>query len=174
MEEKKPVSHIVAGLLISLAVIVFSVVMTFVAGGGADPRGGWISYLIIIIGLVIFIQRYGKAKNNQVTFGELFSYGFKATTMIILLFVIFLLILSYIKPEIKQGVLEATRMEFEKQKNITDKEIDTMMEMTNKYFWIVLIGTSMFFFALIGAIGSLIGAAITKKQPKDPFEQTTF
>ncbi|HYO21964.1 MAG TPA: hypothetical protein VER36_06135, partial [Flavisolibacter sp.] len=64
MEETKPVSHIVAGLIISLAVILFSVVMQFATGSQAGPGAGWITYLIIIAGLVIFIQRYGKAKNN--------------------------------------------------------------------------------------------------------------
>jgi hypothetical protein len=174
MEEKKPISHLVAGLLIALAIILFSVILTFTGGGSSDPKGGWISYLIIIIGLTIFINLYGKAKNNQVSFGELFSYGFKATTMIVLLFVIFLLILSFVMPEIKQKVLEATRLEMEKQKGITEAEIDTMIKTVNKYFWVILIGTSMFFFVLIGAIGSLIGAAITKKEPKNPFEQTSF
>lgn len=174
MEEKKPISHIVAGLLIALGVILFSVIMNFASGNSGDPRGGWISYLIIIVGLIIFIQRYGKFKNHEVTFGELFSYGFKATTMIVLLFVIFLMILAFAMPDIKQNVLDATRLELEKQKGMNDDEIETMMEMTNKYFWVVLIGTSVFFFVLIGTIGSLIGAAITKKGPKNPFEQTSF
>lgn len=171
MEGKKPISHIIAGLLIAAAVILFSVVMTLASGGG-DPRGGWLTYLIIIIGLVLFIRQYGKATDYTASFGELFSYGFKATTMIVLLFVIFLLVLSYVQPEIKETVMDATRLEFERQ-NLTDTEIDKMMEMTSNYFWIILIGTSIFFLALVGAIGSLIGAALTKKQPKNPFEQTT-
>src|SRR5829696_510347 len=173
MEEKKPVSHIVAGLLISVAVIIFFLIMNFAMGTTSDPRGGWVTYLIIIVGLVIFIQKYGKATNYQSTFGELFSYGFKATTMIVLLFVVFLFILALTMPEIKQTVLEATRLELEKQKGVKDSEIETMMEMTSKYFWVVFIGTAMFFFVLIGVIGSLIGAAMTKRQPKNPFEQTT-
>lgn len=174
MEEKKPISHIAAGLLISAAVILYSVVMNFTAGGSSDPKGGWVSYLIIIIGLLVFINLYAKAKNYQVTFGDLFSYGFKATTMIVLLSVVFMIVLSFVMPEIKTKVMEATRLEMEKQKNITDAEIDSMIQSVNKFFWVILIGTSMFFFVLIGAIGSLIGAAVTKKLPKNPFEQTSF
>ena len=167
-------SPIVAGLLISLAVILFSVIMTFAGNGSQNPSGGWISYVIIIGGLVFFINQYGKAINYQATFGEYFSYGFKPTTMVVLLFVIFLFILALAMPQIKQQVVEATRLELEKQKKATDKEIETMVEMTNNYFWVILIGTAVFFFVLIGCIGSLIGAAVTKKEPKNPFEQTSF
>jgi hypothetical protein len=169
MEEKKQVNPLIAGVFISLFIIVISTAMSIIAK--TDPVGGWISYLIIIIGLVFFINRYGDARNNQVTFGELFSYGFKATTMIVLIFVLFLFILSFVTPEMKQKVLEATQLELEKQKNISDDQIKTMTDGINKYFWVVLIGTTMFLFVLIGCIGSLLGAAITKKQPKNPFEQ---
>lgn len=172
MEPKKPISHIVAGLLIALAVIVFSTVVTFASGANADPGGGWIAYLVVIAGLVYFIQRYGKAIGYQASFGDYFSYGFKATTMVVLLFVIFLIVLAFAMPEIKQNVLDATRLELERQKNLTDNDVENMMEMTNKYFWMVFIGTSVFIFVLTGAVGSLIGAAATKKLPKNPFEQT--
>jgi len=173
MEEGKPISHIVAGLLIALIVVVLSIVIGLVGGGGIGPSGGWISFLIIIIGLIFFIQHFGKTKNNEVSFGALFSYGFKATTMIVLLNVVYLLILSFAAPELKQQGLEATRQGLEQQK-LTSEEMNKMMEMTNKYFWIILIGTSMFLIAVFGAIGSLLGAAITKKPTKNPFGQTTL
>ncbi|MDB5205635.1 MAG: hypothetical protein JWR72_710 [Flavisolibacter sp.] len=172
MEEKKQVNPLIAGVIISLIIIVFSITLSLTGGG--DPKGGWISYLIIIGGLVFFIKRYGDAKNNKVTFGELFSYGFKATTMIVLLFVAFLFVLSFVTPELKQKVLEATQLEMEKQKNVTDEQIRTITDGINKYFWVFLIGSTMFVFVLIGCIGSLLGAAITRKQPKNPFEQTSI
>jgi TRAP-type mannitol/chloroaromatic compound transport system permease large subunit len=172
MREGKPISHITAGLIIAAAIIILSVVMS-IAGAGNDPGGGSISYIVMILGLVLFIRQHGKATDYTQSFGELFSYGFKATTMVILIFVVFLIAMSYIQPELKQKVMEATRLELEKRKNFTDTEIDRMMDMTSRYFWIVLIGTSMFFLALVGAVGSLIGAAVTKKRSNNPFEQTT-
>ena len=174
MEEKKPMSHIVAGLLIALAVILFSTIMTVAGGANGGPNGGWVSYIIIILGIVFFVQRYGKAINYQATFGDYFSYGFKASMIVVLLFVVFLTVLSFVMPEIKEKVMEATRLELEKQKNVTDSDINNVLQMTNKYFWVIMIGTSVFFFCLIGAVGSLIGAAVTKKLPKNPFESTSL
>ena len=172
MEEKKVINPLIAGLLIALTIVLFSIGLSFTGSASADPKGGWISYVIIIGGLIYFINRYGSSKDNRVTFGELFGYGFKATTMVVLIFVCFLFILSFITPEMKQKVLEATQLELEKQKGITDADIRTVTNGIRKYFWVILIGTTMFFFVLIGCIGSLIGAAVTKKQPKNPFEQT--
>jgi F0F1-type ATP synthase membrane subunit a len=94
--------------------------------------------------------------------------------MIVLLFVAFLFVLSFVTPELKQKVLEATQLEMEKQKNVTDEQIRTITDGINKYFWVFLIGSTMFVFVLIGCIGSLLGAAITRKQPKNPFEQTSI
>ena len=130
--------------------------------------------VIIIVGLVFFIQKYGKAVSHQASFGDYFNYGFKATTMVVLLYVAYLLALSLAMPDIKKSVLEATKLELERQKTLGEADRTKALEMTDKYFWMVLIGTSVFILATIGAIGSLIGAAITKKLPKNPSEQTAI
>lgn len=172
MEEKKPISHIIGGILIALVLIVFSVSLSFLTKGTAsDPKGGWTSYCIIIAGLIILINLYGKANRNRVGFGDLFSYGFKTTTMLTLVFVIFLIILSFVSPDLKQQALEATRIEMEKNKNFSDKDIEQGIELIKKYFWVFAIGGTVLGFVIIGAIGSLLGAALTKKLPKDPFQQ---
>lgn len=174
MEEKKPVSHIKAGLLIALFVLVASMIIGVATGGGIGPSGGWIGFLLMIVGLLYFINLFAKANDYQLTFGELFSYGFKATTMIVLINVIYLVVIAMFIPELKQQSMEATRQEYIQRKGANDKEMEAALQFVDKYFWTMLIGTSVFLFAFIGAIGSLIGAAITKKQPKNPFGQTSF
>lgn len=162
---------LLAGLLIAAAVVLCSLVLSAGGGGTAAPQGGWISYGIIVVGLIVAINRFGAARRNKVTFGELFSYGFKATTMVVLLFVTFLFVLSLLTPELKQKALEATQLQLEKQGH-SDGDIEKMIGLTRKYFWVVFIGSAMFFFVLVGTVGSLIGAAVTRKEPKNPFEQT--
>lgn len=171
IEPSKSISHIKAGLILSSAIILLSVLIAFTGGG--DPKGGWISYLIIIVGITFFVQHHGKSMDYRLSFGELFSYGFKTTTIITLVFVLYLVALSFMAPQLKENVMEATRVQLEAQKSLSDSDIDQAMQLTDRYFWVVLIGTSLFFFVFIGAIGSLIGAAITKKTPANPFEQNT-
>ena len=173
MAERKPIHHIVAGLLIALAVVMVSIILSFIGGASAGAGGGWLTFLIIIAGLVFFVQRYGRDIDYQATFGDYFNYGFKATTMIVLLYVVYLVVLSLAVPDVKQMALDGTRAQLERAK-ATDAEIDKVMGLTSRNFWVLLIGTSVFFFAFIGAIGSLIGAAITKKEPKDSSSQSTF
>ncbi len=169
-EQSKPVSHIRAGLMISAAIILLSVVMSLFSGNG-DPNGGWISYLIIIIGVSFFVQQYGKARQFQPGFGELFSYGFKTTTIIALCFVVYLLVLSQVAPQLKEAAMEATRQQLETSKNLSESDVDQALKLADRFFWILLIGTSLFFFVFIGAIGALLGAAITKKGQQPPIEQ---
>jgi len=172
MEQKKSISHIVAGLLIAGILIIYSMAMSFAGGkasGGAS--GGIITWLIIILGLVFFINLYGKSKDNYVSFGNLFAYGFKTTSVMLLVFVLFLVVLAFIMPEMKKEGLDAARQQLEKDGKMSDREIEDGLSIMNKYFWVIMIGGSVLAFVIVGCIGSLIGAAITKKRPHNPLDQ---
>ena len=60
MEQKKPINHIVAGAIIAGILIVYSCALYFT---GIEQTGiyGWLPIIIIIAGLIIFINLYGKA-----------------------------------------------------------------------------------------------------------------
>ena len=170
MEEKKPVSHIVAGLTIAAILVVYSILLNYM-DLSQNQSMGWLSYIILVGGLILFINLYGKAKNNQVTFGNLFSYGFKATAIITLIMIAFIIIFFMAFPEFKDKIVDAAREGMEKQGKMTDDQIDQGLEMFEKNFILFSAGGALFMYLILGAIGSLIGAAITKKQPRNPFDQ---
>jgi len=170
MDQEKPISHITAGLLIAAIVVGITFVLMLVSSNG--PQGGWITYLANIAGLVYFIQRYAKANDNSLSFGELFSYGFKASTIITLLFIVFLIVVSLAYPQWKQTFIDASRLELEKQKALKEADIERTIQNIDKYYWIYVAGSVLFVFVFIGAVGSLIGAAISKKRPSQ--EQTRY
>lgn len=172
METRKPITHVVAGLLIAGIVIVLSMVMMLLAKSTAGkPGSGWITYAIIIGALIFFIMQYGKANNFQPSFGELFSYGFKATAMYTVVFIGFLVLFSFLFPDFKTNAIETARTQMETQKGVTEEQMEKGMQVMEKYFWPIAIGGTTLMFVIIGAIGSLIGAGVTKKQPQNPFSQ---
>lgn len=171
MEQRKPLTHTVAGLLIAGLVIVLSLIMMLFANSTSNPGSGWLTYLVIIVGLVISINMYAKSKENLVSFGELFSFGFKATAVYTVIFIGFLILVSLLFPDFKTSAIEAVRTEMENQKNYNEEQAEMAIEMMEKYFWVFAVGGTMLGFVIVGAIGSLLGAAIAKKRPQNPFEQ---
>ena len=173
MEEKKPISHFVAGLIIAAILIVYSILIQFM-GLSQNQSMGWITYIILVGGLILFVNLYGKAKNNQVTFGNLFSYGFKATAIITLIMVLFIVIFFMSFPEYKEKIVEGMREGMEKQGKMSDEQIDDFLEKFKNNFLLISAGGVLFMYLVVGAISSLIGAAITKKQPRSPFDQQSI
>jgi hypothetical protein len=140
-------------------------------GKGQDKTLGWIAYLLFIAGLIMFINMYGNAKNNEVTFGGLFSYGFKTTAIATLIIVLCLVVIISVMPEFKQKILDAMRKGMEDQGKMDDDKIDQFVNSFSKNFMLIIVGGALFMYLITGIIASLIGAAITKKNPVNPFPQ---
>ena len=170
MEPKKSISHLVAGAILGIFMIVYSLGLYF-TNMQQQGAAGWLAYCIMIAGLIIFIMMYGKANNNQVSFGNLFSYGFKATAFMTLIVVIYTVLSFIMIPEMKEKIFETARENLEKQGKLSESEIDKAIEMTRKFFNVFMIGGILLTYAIIGALGSLIGALVTKKRPYNPLEQ---
>ena len=74
-------------------------------------------------------------------------------------------------PEIKEKTIEMQRLKME-ERGMGDSQIEQAMDFTKKYFTVfmifgVILGTMIF-----GSIASLIGAAVAKKKPVNPFNQS--
>lgn len=173
MEQQKPLSHIAAGLIIAGILVVFSTIINFM-GLSASPGVGLIQPVVIIIGLIFIIRAYGKAHNYSLTFGNLFAYGFKTTAVFTIIAIAFSVLFLLLFPDIKEKSFDIARQQMENNPKLTDEQIDQALEISRKFFWVGVVGGSMLFMILMGAIGSLIGAAATKKQPNNPFEQQRF
>ena len=169
MNEQKPISHLIAGLIIGAIMIIFSLVVEF--AGLQQVKGiPLIGYGIIMASLILFISIYGKAMNNQVTFGNLFSYGFKTTAVLMLTMILFTIIFFLLFPDIKEKLFESARQKME-EKIMPEDEIMDKLSIGKKMFWPLTIGSIALVYAVVGAIASLIGAAITKKKLINPIDQ---
>jgi hypothetical protein len=173
MQSSKPISHVVAGSIVAAVSIIFFMCLRFF---GLDQVRGlpWINVVIVIGGLILFIMLYGKALHDQVSFGNLFAYGFKSTAMYILITIVFSVIIFLVNPQMKEKALESARQGMRENGDLTDGEINRRMEVVGRMFWVSTIGSLLLINAVVGAIGSLIGAAITKKKPFNPLDQLSI
>jgi hypothetical protein len=167
--DQKPISNLMAGLVLAAILIIYSLVLYF-AGLELNTALSLATYVLLIAGLIIYIRLYGKSKAGQVVFGQLFGYGFRTTLVITSLFIVFLIVLNLIFPEMKQKVLDMARQRLEAMGRYSEDQIDQAIEINRKgYLVFQLLGT-IFGFMIAGALASLIGAAITKKTPVSPFQ----
>ena len=172
MEERKPITHVSAGLIIAALLVVYSIIIQFL-GLTQQKALGLLQYALIIGGLIYFINQYGKAHNYTLSFGNLFAFGFKATAVFTIINIVFLILFFLIFPDMKEKTFEIARQQMEDNPKITEDQIEQGLDMARRFFWVGLIGGTMFFMILIGALGSLIGAAVTKKRPNTPFDQVS-
>jgi surface polysaccharide O-acyltransferase-like enzyme len=170
MEQQKSISHFLAGVIMGAIMIIYSLMLNFL-GKGQDRTLGWIAYLLFVAGIIIFVNLYGNAKKNEVTFGNLFSYGFKTTALATLLILVCLVVIIFAMPDFKQKILDGMRKGLEDRGTMTDEQIDNSVEVFSKNFTLFIVGGATFMYLLFGVIGSLIGAAITKKKPINPLDQ---
>ncbi len=163
--EEKITTPITKGIAISLILIVLSLVFYFM--DLSQNKGmQYISYVIFIIAIIWSVNSYGKQIEYNSTFGNYFAHGFKVSAIVIVFMIIFSVIFIYLFPDMKEKGIEAARKQMEAKGNVSQEQITMGLDFTRKFFMVFVIGGLLVFYLFFGAIGSLIGAGITKKNPE--------
>jgi len=170
--EQKLTAPWMKGLIISLILIVYGLVLYF-TDQYQNKSLSWIQFVIIIGCLIYACIGFAKQSNGNVTFGNVFAHGFKTTATIIVIMVIYTVISTkFLFPEMTEKIMDQARADMEKKGDLTDEQITQGIEMGKKFFLPFAIGGIILMFGIIGAIGSLIGAGVAKKNPNyNPLEQ---
>ena len=167
--ETKVTTHIAKGLILSAISIVFSVVM-YVFNLFEYSWLSWINTAIIMGGLIYGNILYANQNSNNVTFGYLFAHGFKTTAVVIVITTAYtFLAFKVLFPDMIDIILEISRKQMLANPKMTDEMIEQAIGMTKKFFIPFAIGGTILGTGFTGAIASLIGAAVAKKNPIDPF-----
>jgi NADH:ubiquinone oxidoreductase subunit 6 (subunit J) len=168
--EKTVTTPVIKGLIISLIIIVFGVAIYF-AGQSMNQGLGSLQYLLLIGGVIWACISYAKQMNGNVTFGNVFAHGFKTTSVVTVITIIYTVIaLKFLFPDMMDMALDKTREELAKG-NMSEEQSEAAIEMTTKFFLPFAIGGILIVFLIVGCIASLIGAAVAKKNPQGPFPQ---
>ncbi len=171
----KPSSAKVAitnGLLLGVALVLFSLLM-YVIGLPLDSKVQWISYVIMIAGLVLAIKQWrDKYNNGFLTYGQAFSNGFLTILFAGILSSIWvLLFFGVIAPgEIEKMMEIAEENMYESQPNMSDEQV----EMALKYSRMFMSPVWMAIWGFVGniVVGAVLSAiiAIFMKKEKPLFE----
>lgn len=161
------------GLIISLILIIYGLVMYY-TGLWLNKSLGMIQYLLIIGSIIVADITFAKQKDGNVTFGNVFAHGFKTTAASIVIMVVYSVIaIKFIFPEMIDTIISQSRAEMEKKGDLTEEQISQGVGMVQKFFLPFMIGGLILINGICGAIGSVIGAAVAKKNPNyNPLEQS--
>jgi Protein of unknown function (DUF4199) len=174
MEEKKVMTHVTKGLLVALILIVIGVIAHF-AGIETQSWYRWLPLLILFIAIIWACVNYSTQMNSQVTFGNLFAHGFKMAAVITLILIVWgVLSIIVIFPETKEKAIETARQQMEDQQKMSDSQIEQALDITRKFFLVFVIGFTLLGTLIVGAIASLVGAAVAKKKPANPLDQMSM
>ncbi len=169
--DKQVTSHIVKGAILGAFTILFSVIV-YIFNLYAIKELNWINYTVVVGGIIYGNILYANQNDNNVSFGNIFAHGFKTTAVLIVISVVYTyLSVKVIFPDMIDKIIDMSRIEMEKNPKMTDEMIEQGISMTKKFFIPFAVGGVLIFTGFMGAIASLIGAAVAKKNPTDPFKQ---
>ena len=170
--EKQITSHIVKGAILGGISILFSIII-YIFNLYTTQWLSWLSYAILVGGIIYGNILFANQNDNNVSFGNIFAHGFKTTAVVIVITVLYTVLSLFIFPDMVDKIIEISRTAMAKNPQMTDEMIEQGIAMTKKLFLPFAIAGAIFFTGFFGAIGSLIGAAVAKKNPVDPFKQDT-
>ncbi|MCD6013511.1 MAG: hypothetical protein K0Q79_3373 [Flavipsychrobacter sp.] len=166
MEQKKQ-THIQYGLITGMIMAVISIAI-YLAGWSFKPGMSWLPYLPFLVGILMNAMAYSKANDGYVTFGNVYGSCIKMSMIVALIMVAWALICVFVFPEMKDKAMEYARAEMAKDPKMTEEIMDTALSMTQKFWNPIIIATAIFGTMFWGAILSLIGAAVAKKNGEKP------
>ncbi len=150
------------GFVTGIIMIVFNVIL-YVSGLAFETWSQWIAYIPFLVGLILNAMAYAKANDNYVTFGNVWSSGFKASSIITIVLLAWAILSLFIFPDMREKGLEIAQ-ERMAQQGLSDEQIEQAVTMTNKFFIPALIGGTLISTLFMGAIFSAIAAIFPKKK----------
>lgn len=162
-------SHINKGLTIAAVLICFNIITQF-TNTNFDEWTTFVFAAIIIVGVAISVYFSAKFEDN-ITFAQLFGYGFKTVAVVACVYFIYTILAVYIFfPNFVNEKLKHSIEEAKRQGAMDDKAVKANLDALNGLgkkvaIYMHIAGTIMGTL-LLGIIGSIIGTVTTNKASK--------
>lgn len=158
--------HIQHGLIAGLVTVILAALFQVM---DVDPQSPvqYVVYLPFATGVILACINFAKSKDYYVTFGNVFSTGFKTAALVTLIALCWMVISFVIFPENKDIALAATEKAMVEQ-GATETMINDTLSTYESYYHVFMIGATIFGNMFPGLIFALIGAGVAKKKGKLP------
>lgn len=160
--ENKITSHILKGVIVF--VILIALDLLFQSLKTAPPQ--WVRLLpmiFIMSGVAVSVYIFSK-QSGGINFKEAFAHGLKTTAVITFLFAVYTYFaVKFIYPPIAKEEIEAAVQELMKQGKFTPDEARSKAIEGSRKMWVIMVSGVIFVSLISGLVGSLAGAAISKK-----------
>ncbi|TXK48600.1 DUF4199 domain-containing protein [Pontibacter qinzhouensis] len=166
MIEKQPSVASVAlkyGLAGGVIAVLYSAIL-MIFGQSTNKWLAFLSYFILVGAMVVAMQQFKKENQGFMSYGQGLGLGTLVATIIGVLSGVFTVIYTtFVDPDYMANIMDQQRMELE-DRGMSDEQIDAALaigeSMSGPFMTLVM---SIFGFALIGLLLSLVISAIMKK-----------
>ena len=158
------------GLYLGIALVLVSVIY-YVTGNTFAKSAQWVSYGIMIAGIVIAQLNYRKTLGEVMTYGQALGIGVLSMVFASVITGFFTYLLyAIIDPSLQEQLRLSMEEQLVKQGNIPEDQIEMAVEMATKFQKpAVMFAMSIFVGAFVGLIISLVTAFFTQKKPSEDF-----
>ena len=98
--EKKVTSSVMMAIVITLVLIVVNLVVYF-TDLWREMWAAYSGFFLLFIAIIWVVIVHGKERENNVTFGRLFGFGFKTAAAVTCLMILYTLLFNVLMPEAK-------------------------------------------------------------------------
>jgi len=163
------------GLYMGIALIIYSVIL-YVAGQTFNQTLGYVSFVIMIVGIVWAQMNYKKLQGGMLTYGQ--GVGIATSLMLIagIIGAIYTILLyKVIDPELYDQYLlfyEEKASASMIEQGLSDAQIDQALTISKRFQTPVIMAiTAIITYVIAGVIIGLIASIFTKKKPSEEIEE---
>jgi hypothetical protein len=154
-------------VMIAIMLIIYTL-MLYIGGQGSNKYMGWISYLLMTIGLWLATKNYRDVNQlSNFSFGNAFKMSFLISLFTALFYGVFTYFyFKFLARDMMQELITITEQELLNNTQINEDQAEQAMKFYKKYVFIPfsLAIVNVFSFMIVGAILSLIVAGITQQK----------
>ena len=153
------------GFITGIAMVAFSIGI-YLVKGDFENNLQYITYGLYVAGILWALIDFKNSPEENKSFKNYFSTGFKCFIVITFLMVLFTFIFTKVDPGMKEQMAVKYRADLQAKGNYTPAEIEAMVQKAKDYFNTMLTSMAIFGYLVIGSMVTIAASLFFIKQKK--------